>query len=343
MNGMLSAQLGGVRDIDYIVPAGRRLTEYEAVTCYTQPGPHGGGLQACGDIVLRGDGRPIFDPAGTVLRCPDWYAFRDPNQTWQRPYFAMQSEVEKNLDRVSSTALANGVAGNMDPGWARAGLLGGYLPLAHLEYGLFRALNVAAREALSDTITTGLLFAAADKLRHAQGIVVLGLDLESVLDGFDASSGRTHWLSTPHWQPSRRVVELAWATTDWVEIVVAVFAAIEPWIVEPLRRLVFTLTAAGRRDILSPALAGSASADWLRNSRCACAFLTFLAAADDANLPLLRVRENHWRSQAQEAAHALFQWLELELEEPGLAAAARRVGATESTRVFPDELRGTNR
>jgi len=339
---MFPAELGGARDFDYIAPAGRRLTEYEAVTCFTQPGPHGGGLQACGDIILRNDGRPIFDPAGTVIRCADWYAFRDPNQTWQRPYFAMQSEVEKNLDRATATAVANGIAASMDREWADVGLLGAYLPVAHLEYGLFRALNVAAREALSDTITTALLFAAADKLRHAQGIVVLGLDLESALTGFDAAVGREHWLSAEAWQPCRRLVESVWATEDWVEIVIAVNTAVEPWLLEPLRRLVFTLTAASRRDTLSPALAGSASTDWLRNAKCAAALRSFLVAADDANTPKLKAWESNWQARAAEAAQSVFGWLEGELAEPGLAEAAQLMGRQEATRVFDYERAGMN-
>src|SRR5581483_10913943 len=238
-SGQFPEELSGKRDFDYITPAGRRLTEYEAVTVYTQWGGHSAGsLQTMGDFLLRPDGRPVFDPASTGITVDDWYTYRDPNQMWQRPYYVSQSEAEKSIERATELVVSTGAAKALDQHWIEHGLVGTYFPFAHYEYGLFRALNMAAREALSDSVNNVLVFNAADKLRHAQGISIFGLDLEAVVGSFDATRGKVAWLEDPNWQPLRRLVEEAMAISDWCEITVAVDLVIEPLIGEPLRRLV---------------------------------------------------------------------------------------------------------
>ena len=188
--------LAGVRDFDYITPKGRRLTEYEAVTCYTEPQSCGGGLQGPGEFYLRPDGRAVFDVDSTAMRSDDWFAFRDPNQLWQRPYYSMQSQAEKSIEAATQTAVGAGLLTSVDRAWLDGGLARSYLPFAHLEYGLFATLNPAARESLSDTLNNVLVFNATDKLRHAQAIVLLGMDLEAAIEGFDARVGRAMW-----WRP----------------------------------------------------------------------------------------------------------------------------------------------
>ena len=237
-NEQFPPELGGTRDFDCITPRGRRLTEYEAVTCYTQPQTHGGGLQPAGEYQLCPDGRPIFDPESTRLRASDWFAFRDPNQMWQRPYYVTQSQAERSIERATEVALNSGSLAALEPDWAQRGLVGAFLPFGHYEYGLFRALNRAARDALSDSISYVLAFNAADKLRHAQAISLFGLDVESAIEDFDARMGKSVWMEDPAWQPLRRLVEEVMATVDWCEITLAANLVIEPVIGEPFRRLV---------------------------------------------------------------------------------------------------------
>jgi hypothetical protein len=240
---LLPEGIAGKRDFDYITPKGRRLTEYEAVTCYTQPQPVVGGLQRAGELMLRNDGRPIYDLASTKLQADDWFAFRDPNQMWQRPYYDLQAEAERAIDRATNLAVSTGMLGSVDPAWLSRGVSDTYLPFAHVEYGLFRTLNCAAREALSDTVTQCLVFAASDKLRHAQAISILGLDLEGAVPGFDGTRGRTLWLEDDGWQDLRRLVEELMCITDWGEATAAVNLALEPLVGDPMRRLVFGLHA----------------------------------------------------------------------------------------------------
>ncbi|MEW6470779.1 MAG: hypothetical protein AB1679_00735 [Actinomycetota bacterium] len=331
-------ELGGKRDFDYITPKGRRLTEYEAVTCYTQPQVAGGGLQAPGEFQTRPDGRPLFDLASTRLRCDDWFAYRDPNQMWQRPYYVEQAEAEKSIERACEVAFSTGAAGALDPDWVEAGLVGAYFPFSHYEYGLFRGLNMAARESLSDTINSVLVFNAADKLRHAQAISILGLDLESTVPGLDGTAGKKLWLEHADWQPLRRLVEEVMAIRDWCEMVVAVNLVVEPLIGEPMRRLVFQFGAASRRDILVPVIAGTASADWHRNSRAMRELVDFLSesAGGEGNRALIAEWVRAWRERTVPVAQGIFAALEASLPEPDLQARAKVAAEEESQRVGAD-------
>jgi hypothetical protein len=288
---------GVTHDFTYIKPRGRRLSEYEAVTCYTQPSCWGGGLERAGDLVLRTDGRPLFDLASTKTQAADWYAFRDPNQMWQRPYYTLQGDAEKGIEAATQTALAEGTLADMDPVWASDGLIRGYVPFARLEYALYRGMSYAMRESVSDTLNSVALFQAADKLRHAQAIILEGLDLEGVVPGFDASAAEAVWLDDPAWQPMRRLAEELMATEDWAEVMLVTNLVFEPLITEPLCRSLFSVAAARHGDILTPVVASTASADIRRNRRWAEEFVHFLAGDEsygDSNRELMAGWVSNW-------------------------------------------------
>ena len=338
-----SEELGGKRDLDYIRPKGRRLTEYEAVTCYTQPQVGGGGLQVAGELVLRPDLRPIYDLESTRLRCDDWFAYRDPNQMWQRPYYVTQAEAEKAIERATNVARETGaMREEMPADWIQNGILGTYFPFGHYEYGLFRALNMAARESLSDSVNNVLVFNASDKLRHAQAISILGLDLESMLDNFDGTAGRPIWLDDEMWQPLRRLTEQAMVINDWAELIIAVDLAIEPLIGEPMRRLVFTQAASRNSDTIVSTIASTATADWHRNSSAVREFIDLLAdtPGGEQNRAIMEEWLHTWRERAGSVAAGLFTMLEATLNEPGLVVRAARAGEAESKRVGVDILEG---
>lgn len=331
-------ELGGKQDFDYITPKGRRLTEYEAVTCYTQPQVEGGGLQAAGDFQTRPDGRPIFDLESTRLRCDDWFAYRDPNQMWQRPYYVEQAGAERSIERAWEICSSTGAAGALDAGWVATGLVGAFFPFSHYEYGLFRGLNTAARESLSDTINSILVFNAADKLRHAQAISILGLDLESTTAGLDGTAGKKIWLEHADWQPLRRLVEEVMAIRDWCEMALVVNLVVEPLIGEPMRRLVFQYGAAHRRDTLVPVIAGTATADWHRNSVAIRELVAFLSDAPggEGNRAVIAEWVRNWRERTLPVAEGLFAALEASLPEPDLQARAKVAAEEESQRVGAD-------
>jgi hypothetical protein len=330
---LLPEGIAGKRDFTYITPKGRRLTEYEAVTCYTQPQPDVGGLQRAGELMLRNDGRPIYDLASSKLQAEDWFAFRDPNQMWQRPYYELQSEAERAIDRATNLAVSTGMLASVDPAWFEQGVSDTYLPFAHVEYGLFRTLNCAAREALSDTITQCLVFNASDKLRHAQAISILGLDLEGAVAGFDGTRGRTLWLEHDGWQDVRRLVEELMCITDWGEATVAVNLAMEPLLGDPLRRLVFGLQAARAGDGIMPVIAGSATADWQRNAAWTVEWCRFAIEADEGNLGLLSGWQSQWLDRIRPVADTLFGRVEAELGAEGLSVQAKAAGDEQVQRL----------
>jgi len=88
-NGSTYTAIGGAtttvrtpRDFNYIKSKGRRLSEYEAVTCYTQPDP--GAFDVEGWFLL-GPGpeyRTAWRRESTKLVYPHWFDFRDPGMQW---------------------------------------------------------------------------------------------------------------------------------------------------------------------------------------------------------------------------------------------------------------------
>jgi methane monooxygenase component A beta chain/propane monooxygenase small subunit len=332
--GQFPPELAGMRDLDYIPAAGRRLSEYEAVTIYTQPQHGGGGLQTPGEWALRPDGRPFFDLAGTAISCVDWFAFRDPNQMWQRPYYRMQAGAEKSIDVVTEVAIGTGAIAQMAPAWTEVGLQRAYLTYAHVEYGLFRALNVAARESLSDSINNVLAFNAADKLRHAQALILYGMDLEGALPSFDARLGRLCWMEDEMWQPCRRLVEEIMALRDWCEIVVAVNVVVEPLLGQPLRHEVFARSAGRGMDMVSPVIASTAMADWNRNANATERLMAFLAEQPETdNRSCLAAWREDWTDRVRAISATLFDRLESELSNDGLRMRLDSIAEREEQRM----------
>jgi hypothetical protein len=84
------------------------------------------------------------------------------------------------------------------------------------------------REALADTITFAFAFEAADKMRYAQNLAGLILQLGEVLPGYSDAEARAAWMGDPVLVPLRENVELIFSSTDWVEIVVAIDLVLEP-------------------------------------------------------------------------------------------------------------------
>ena len=231
--------------------------------------------------------------------------------------------------------MAAGLLASVDRGWVDGGLARAYLPFAHVEYGLFATLNPAARESLSDTLNNVLVFNATDKLRHAQAIVLLGMDLESTITGFDARVGRSTWLEAEPWQPVRRLIEEAMAVTDWCEAVVCVNLVLEPLLADPLRRVVFSNIASRAGDPLVPLIAGTATSDWQRNLKWTQAFTTFLldGASADHNRDVLARWYGEWTERTRDVAANLFRWLGSSLGAPTLERAALAAADRETARL----------
>src|SRR5207302_2271003 len=169
------------RELTYIQPAGRRLSDYEAAICHVQPDvAH---YDFGGWLILAPDGENLFEESSTRLRHPDWFQYRDPSSLWQRTYMRQQAVEERAVAALLDSARANGYLADLDGFWAREILARYHQGYGFLEWGLFLALNRAIRLALSDTLTMMITFTAVDRLRHQQAIAMFVLELEQELGG----------------------------------------------------------------------------------------------------------------------------------------------------------------
>ena len=190
------------RDFTFIKPQGRRLTEYEALIVHQQPDAYGfdrvtANLTEPEAYLLRPDGRRLWDPDSTRLRCDDWFAYRDPAQQWQRTYVRHQEQQETSVARATEDAGLDGSLAALDPRWVRDMLCGHYRAWSFFEYAIFRTLAPAQREALSDTLGNVLCFQSFDHLRHAQDVVLYLVELENYSDAVDDAAGKRQWLEAP--------------------------------------------------------------------------------------------------------------------------------------------------
>jgi propane monooxygenase small subunit len=285
--------------------------------------------------MTRPDGRPLWDPASTRIKLDDWFSYRDPNQLWQRTYFSMQAQAERFIDTTTNVAGKTRAFDTVDKRWIDHGLIQGYFVFGHAEYGLFRAMNIAAREALSDTLTNVIVFNAADKLRHAQAVSIFGLDIENALPGTEATAARQSWLDCERWQPTRRLVESVMVLDDWCETVVAVNCVFEPLLAEPLRREVFAKMSARAGDPVTPVITGTATSDWLRNATWTAEMVRFVEppGGSSENKSVVRNWVKSWTERVEPIANDLFMSFAETLGSNALARAASAVGAQEQARV----------
>jgi Methane/Phenol/Toluene Hydroxylase len=113
------------RDHLYITPRRRRLSEYEAVTCYTQPGPEAFDIEGWFTLGAGPEYRTAWRKESTRLVHPHWWDFRDPAQQWQRTYVRMQAEQERSIERVTEDAARGAAFADVDRGWLRD-IVGGH-------------------------------------------------------------------------------------------------------------------------------------------------------------------------------------------------------------------------
>jgi methane monooxygenase component A beta chain/propane monooxygenase small subunit len=296
------------RDFTYITPRARRLSEYEAVTCYTQPDPDAFDRQ--GWYLRTPEGRTAWRRESTKLVHPHWFDFRDPASLWQRTYVRMQGEQERAIDRATEDAASSGALCDMDPTWLAEIIGGHYRAWSFLEYGLFRAFAAAQREALADTIGNVLCFEGVDRIRHAQAVVIYLKDLEDAVTGFHDDRGKRRWTHDPCYQPTRALVErLMLETTDWAELAVVTNLILDPILAEVgLSRLVRGF-GPFHGDSVTPLIVGTVERDRRRNLAWTQEFVRMVTgsevpAADD-NRAVIQHWLDSWTPVVLEATHAL--------------------------------------
>lgn len=295
------------RDFSYVASRRRRLSEYEAVTCHTQPDVLTFDQQ--GWLLRDVTGRPAWVVESTALRHPDWFRFRDPASHWQRTYVRMQAEQERAIARAAEDAGAHGVFDEIDPVWVREILARHYRAWSYAEYGLFRAFAVAQREALSDTLGNVYCFEAFDRMRHAQAIVLHLLELEDHLEDFVDDGAKAVWLEEPRYQPTRQLVEELVAGTDWGELAVATNLVFDPILTEVAVSQLVRRFGPFHGDPVTAHLVGTTERDRRRNLGWT-QELVRMATADDVpdrarNTELIATWISTWTPRVVAAAEAM--------------------------------------
>ena len=254
-----TGRLAGNREFTFFRPARRRPSDYESFTLGQHISPSNWlfvGWPTCYD-----DGTPPFRTESTALRSSEWEAFRDPTETWQRVYVAAQNVQEQALATTSRSLVQCGALATMNTAWRDTVLAVHLASYPFVNYGLFRALSYAVREALTSALTYALAFQAQDNLRHLQDIVHATFDIAAAVPGWsDRGAGET-WLGAPEWQPARAAVEGILASQDWGEIAIAVNLVFEPLFGRLVRREFLLANAARNGDPLTVGLMATASID----------------------------------------------------------------------------------
>jgi propane 2-monooxygenase small subunit len=296
---------GSERTFGWFEPARRRATVYEDVTIDTQPSIHRHVDRSW--PVRFEDGRGTWSEESTRLRSRDWYAFRDPGEVWERPFYQQGSGAERQIEAAIRSARDAGLFDDFSPEWVDFLRRTLQVP-AFVEHGLWLATATAARDVLSDSIAHCVVLEAAMKQRQAQALVLYGMDLEEQFGGFDVDAAKSAWVGDLAWQPARAYVERLRTVCDWGELIVAVNASFEPLVAEPLRRDLLVRSAVANGDAVTPALMAGAQLEWEWTREWTRAFLDLVlgdAEHGDANRVLVEGWLDEWGVAAREVAAAL--------------------------------------
>jgi len=302
------------RDFTFIQPAGRRLTEYEALTVHQQPDANGydmagGGRFGPEAFLLRSDGSTLWKDDSTRLRHPDWYRYRDPAQHWQRTYIRHQEQQETAIERATEDAGLNGTLAALNADWVGKVLSKHWRAWSHFEYAIFRTLCPAQREALGDTLSTMLCFQSFDHLRHAQDIVVYLVELERYNKAVDDAAGRKAWMEDPCYQPSRRLAEHIINTADWGELMVGLNLVVGPLLQQIALSAIVRGNAGANGDDVASQIIVTTERDRRRNLAATEAFVRMVTepslAEAGANRAVIGEWIVEWTGYARDAAKAL--------------------------------------
>jgi hypothetical protein len=299
--------LEGHRKFAWFEPARKGSpSEYESYTLGQQSSPKRG-LHV--DWPVRfDDGREPFTESSTAIRCSNWEGYRDPAQTWQRPYVASINHEQQTLGRLLESTLAEGVAERINPVWSRE-ILGKYFAAwPFVEYGEFLSLCYVVREALAETITFAVAFEAADKMRYAQNLVGLIIQLGDVLPGYSDAAARGAWMDDPVLVPLRENIELIVSSADWVEIVVAIDLVLEPVVGTLVKSEFLARNAPYNGDPATPLILASERSDARRHLDGAIALIAHVcgdATHGVENHKIVQSWLQKWTVKTERAAQAL--------------------------------------
>lgn len=322
------------RRFDWYTPKRRRATLYEDVTVDTQPSIHRH-IDREWPVHFE-DGRGMWWPESTRLRSGDWYVYRDPGELWERSYYKQGTEHEKLVEGAVGGARRERIFEDFTLEWRE--FLRAHMQVpAFVEHGLWLALASAGRDCLSDTVAHCVVLDAAMKQRHAQAIVLYGLDLDSYFGEFPVERARASFLGDEQWQPARRYLERMRSTADWGERIVAANICFEPLVGVLLRRELLLRAPKWGGDALTSALGHVAQVEWAWIADWTAELIRFVLADEEhatANRDVLAEWMASWLPDARAAADALEPVFDALPEGAGGFAGARDNAAVDQAQLF---------
>jgi hypothetical protein len=243
--------------VHFANPYRRRISEYESVLLYAQPNPDWirGGIGVGGWSTRFPGGRGAWENYFTEARCTDWFAFRDPEGRWQKPYVAEKADEWRTTTRLFSTFASHSMHRRADPTWIQT-VVGEQLGAMVLhDYGLFMALTSGIRDSLVDTLRVTIVNWALDFLDSAQQIqaekVYLGQAVSESIAELDPA--KQLWLHDPAYVGARTFVEHLWRDGyDHIEVIFALGLLYEPLFGRFARQEYFYRLAPLHGDQLTP-------------------------------------------------------------------------------------------
>ena len=249
------------REFQWYTPAKRRATLYEDVTIDTPalgpPPPH---ARLAGQ--LRGRPRHLVGLLDARCSSGDWFAFRDPGEQWERPFYQAGTAVEHQIEGAMRSATEEGLIDDFAPEWVE------FLRELPPGAGLLRARPVVRDRDGRPRLPVGLgrhlrLPAGGDEAALGPGDRALRDGPRGALRRVpDRVGARESFLSDEPWQPTRRYLERLAATHDWGEVIVAANLCFEPIVGTLIRRELGIRAAAANGDTVTPVLARVETQEW---------------------------------------------------------------------------------
>jgi Methane/Phenol/Toluene Hydroxylase len=243
--------------VHFANPYRRRMSEYEQVLLHAQPNPDyiRGGIGVGGWSTRFPGGRGAWENYFTEARCTDWFAFRDPEGRWQKPYVSEKADQWRTTSRLFSTFNSHLLHRGADEAWFKT-MIGEHLgALVFHDYGIFMALASPVRDTLVDTLRVAVVNWALDFLDSAQQIqaekVYLGQAVaESIAE---LEPAKQLWLNDPAYAGARSFVEHLWGDGyDHIEVIFALGMIYEPLFGRFVRHEFYYRLAPLHGDLLTP-------------------------------------------------------------------------------------------
>lgn len=264
--------------------------------------------------------RELYDARFSALRLGDPYSFTDPRQYYYTTYVTARAAHHEEFGNTLDYLEKRDLLAKMADAW-RTVVATTVIPLRHYESGAQLTTVAGARFAHGTTIEQCCTFAAFDRIGNAQQLSRIGIALGGGT-GDVLATAKQEWLAAKHLQPLREVLEHAMVSTDWAEGVLAV---------DIVDSFLYPMVFSGLDE--SALVGGGAAfsllaqhfAAWWGDQR---KWLDALMATwcndpehGAANQTELRRILDTWLPQAQQAAMALAQAIDVALPDAGALAA----------------------